>query len=494
MKKNIILILTVLTGLVLTSCSDWLDVRPKTEVPRDDMFSKESGFEDALNGCYIKMNGNNLYGKFLTLSGVDFLARYYDMASSGTMEYALTDFDYENEYVKSQIGGTYIDFYNVILQANDIIEHIDSEAGKNAVKSASKRNIMKGEALAMRAFLHFDILRLFGQVPQNATITVQLPYSKITGTESRPLYDFNGYVELLLEDLNEAERLMAEDPCKSNHLNTHVHEGEDDDFFHYRKFRFNYFAVKALQARVHLYLGNKAEAYEAAMSIIEAKDGTGARYFELAGDNDFMMSNFAMPSETIMGLSNSALEDNTNVRLFKNDATTFAMLFSKDRRDQMFAHDTGSNNRYSRWWGEISNVQGTPNPYYKKYIQDEGSSSDSDKLNNRWMVPLFRLSEIYLIAMEATTDLSEANTLYTEYMLARNVQVENVFSSLEDVQPKAVFEMRIEYMAEGQMFFTYKRTGATDMFFDYKTVTEENYIVPIPDSELKMATENEGNN
>ena len=51
--------------------------------------------------------------------------------------------------------------------------------------------------------------------------------------------------------------------------------------------------------------------------------------------------------------------------------------------------------------------------------------------------------------------------------------------------------MRIEFMAEGQMFFTYKRIGSTDMFFDYKVVTEENYIVPIPDSELKMATENE---
>lgn len=494
MKKNIILILSVLTGLVLSSCSDWLDVRPKTEVPRDDMFSKESGYEDALNGCYIKMNGNGLYGKFLTLSGIDFLARYYNMASSGTLEYGLTEFDYENEYVKSQIGGTYSDFYNVILQANDIITHIDSDAGRKAVKSETKRNLIKGEALAMRAYLHFDILRLFGQVPQNATITVQLPYSSITGTASRPLYDFAGYTALLLEDLNEAEKLMAEDPCIKNNLNTHVHEGEDDDFFHYRKFRFNYYAVKALQARVHLYLGNRQEAYRAAKSIIEAENSDGSRYFQLAGDNDFMLSHFAMPSETIMGLSNSSLEDNSNVRLFKNDATTFPMLFSKDRRDQLFDHDTGSNNRYSRWWGEVSNVTGTPNPYYKKYIQDEGGTGDSEKLNYKWLVPLLRLSEIYLIAMEATDDLAEANSLYTEYMLARNVQIVNKFSSLDEVKAQTVFEMRIEFMAEGQMFYTYKRTGATNMFFDHKEITEENYIVPIPDSELKMSTENEGNN
>lgn len=486
MKKNIIILLSVLAGLALASCSDFLDVRPKTEVPRDVMFSKESGFEDALNGCYIKMNANNLYGKFLTLSGVDFLARYYDKASSGTMEYALTEFDYENEYVKSQISGTYSGFYNAILQANDIIQHIDTEKAKNAVKSEKKRNLIKGEALAMRAYLHFDILRLFGQMPQNATITVQLPYSKITGTESRPMYDFDGYVAELMKDINDAEALLAEDPCITHNLNTHVHEDEDDDFFHYRKFRFNYFALKALQARVHLYLGNRSEAYNAAMSIIDATNADGSRYFQLAGDNDFMLSNFALPSETIMGLNNSALESNANVTLFKNDAQTFPMLFSKDRRDMMFSYDTGSNNRYSRWWGEISNITGTANPYYKKYVQDEGSSSDADKLNNRWMVPLFRLSEMYLIAIESTNNLAEANAMYTEYMLARNVQVANQFSNLNEIQAKTVAEMRIEFMAEGQMFYTYKRTGATDMFFDHKTISEENYIVPIPDTELKM--------
>lgn len=494
MKKNIILILSVLSGLVLASCSDWLAVRPKTEVPRDNMFSKENGYEDALNGCYIKMNGNNLYGKFLTLSGIDFLARYYDMASSGTMEYGLTEFDYENEYVKSQLGGTYSDFYNVILQANDIITHIDSETGRNAVKSETKRNLIKGEALAMRAYLHFDILRLFGQMPKNPTITVQLPYSTITGIEHRPLYDFAGYTQLLLKDLEDAEILMAEDPCIKNHLNTHIHESEDDNFFHYRKFRFNYYAVKALQARVHLYLGNRQEAYDAAMSIINTTNSDGSKYFQLAGDNDFMLSHFAMPSETIMGLSNSSLEDNANIRLFKNEDTTFPMLFSKDRRDQLFAHDTGSNNRYSRWWGEVTNSTGTPNPYYKKYIQDEGGTSDSEKLDYKWLVPLLRLSEIYLIAIETTDDLAEANSLYTEYMLARNVQVEDQFSSLDEVQGQVVFEMRIEFMAEGQMFYTYKRTGATDMFFDYKVITEENYIVPIPDTELKMSIENEDNN
>jgi hypothetical protein len=88
--------------------------------------------------------------------------------------------------------------------------------------------------------------------------------------------------------------------------------------------------------------------------------------------------------------------------------------------------------------------------------------------------------------MEATDELAQANALYTEYMRARNVQVEGYFPDLALVQSETVFEMRIEFMAEGQMFYTYKRTGATDMFFDYnKTITEDNYVVPVPESELK---------
>ena len=123
-------------------------------------------------------------------------------------------------------------------------------------------------------------------------------------------------------------------------------------------------------------------------------------------------------------------------------------------------------------------------------MQNEGVADDAVKLDNKWLVPLFRLSEMYLIAMESTDDLAEANALYTKYMRARNVQVENYFPDLSWVQVETVFEMRIEFMAEGQMFYTYKRTGATDMFFDNsKTITEDNYVVPVPESELKQTNQ-----
>ena len=50
--KQIIYILLTTTMLGLMSCSDWLDVSPKTSIPTDKQFESESGFKDALTGIY----------------------------------------------------------------------------------------------------------------------------------------------------------------------------------------------------------------------------------------------------------------------------------------------------------------------------------------------------------------------------------------------------------------------------------------------------------
>ena len=51
--KQIIYILLTTTMLGLMSCSDWLDVSPKTSIPTDKQFESESGFKDALTGIYL---------------------------------------------------------------------------------------------------------------------------------------------------------------------------------------------------------------------------------------------------------------------------------------------------------------------------------------------------------------------------------------------------------------------------------------------------------
>ena len=53
MKK--ILILTPVISLLFffTSCSNWLDVPPKTSINEEDLYAHEYGFKDVLTGFYL---------------------------------------------------------------------------------------------------------------------------------------------------------------------------------------------------------------------------------------------------------------------------------------------------------------------------------------------------------------------------------------------------------------------------------------------------------
>ena len=62
MKKNIIYSLSLFLLLSLSACNQWLEVEPKTEIKSDKMFENETGFRDALIGCYMMMADSTLYG------------------------------------------------------------------------------------------------------------------------------------------------------------------------------------------------------------------------------------------------------------------------------------------------------------------------------------------------------------------------------------------------------------------------------------------------
>ena len=71
--------LYILTGLLLLcfGCSDWLDVRPKSQVKETDLFESESGFRDALTGIYVLMGRTESYGGQRTMGLMDMVAQTY---------------------------------------------------------------------------------------------------------------------------------------------------------------------------------------------------------------------------------------------------------------------------------------------------------------------------------------------------------------------------------------------------------------------------------
>ena len=76
-------------------------------------------------------------------------------------------------------------------------------------------NIVLGEAYAIRAYCQLDILRLFGQMPQNGSRQVKLPYSETTSIYDMPAYySFADYAAKLKSDITKAEQLLKDsDPA-----------------------------------------------------------------------------------------------------------------------------------------------------------------------------------------------------------------------------------------------------------------------------------------
>ena len=92
-------LIIVLTGLLLGSCNSWLDIDPKMEVERDEIYSSEDGFKDALSGCYALLKSDELYGKTLAWESVEYMSQHW---VTGTGAYqAFRQFNYEDEFVKS---------------------------------------------------------------------------------------------------------------------------------------------------------------------------------------------------------------------------------------------------------------------------------------------------------------------------------------------------------------------------------------------------------
>ena len=59
------------------SCSNWLDVEPKSEIKGDVLFETEQGFEDAITGVYILMTDTRLYGKEMSYGFIEAVAQQY---------------------------------------------------------------------------------------------------------------------------------------------------------------------------------------------------------------------------------------------------------------------------------------------------------------------------------------------------------------------------------------------------------------------------------
>ena len=493
---KIINVLVCCVALVFCSCNDWLDVKPRTEKEKEDFYSSESGFRGALTGCYMKLKNRSIYGEQLTMTYIELPAQSW--AATGQVQQALSNFEWESVYTENVVKGWYSTLYNVIAQANDLLDYLQKNGG--VISNENQRKMIEGEALAIRAFCHFDILRLFGQVPTTeATIKRNLPYAEQSGEKRVKSYDFDTYIGKVLGDYEKAAALLKEsDPVlkysfgELNDLTTSINEGYiKDEFEAYRRIRFNYWGVKALQARAYLYAGDKTNAYTCAMEVIDATLPDGEKVMEFSLLHDNSDGYYILPNEVLIGLNIQTMGDYIP-SLFTSETGSIYYKFTEQwHLVSLFFNGCPADHRFKLWL----NIPNTFGGRYtvKKYWQSSTMNGEASNTfeTERQLVPLIRLPEVYLIAVESAPDADEAARLFEEFKVSRNriYADDMVNNSLEE---EVLNEYRREFVAEGQLFFTYKRLGQRGMWDVTPTgqvvqreVKEENYLIPIPRTEIE---------
>ena len=227
--------------MLLTACSDWLDVKSETEYKEEELFSRENGFKSALTGIYMSLADRSIYGENLTMSAIEELGCvwYCDDFDQNPGFYYLHKHDYTNDYAKSIIKDIYHQLFFTITQTNVLLKNLD-EHGDAISSNRRLKMLIEGEAYAVRALCQFDVLRLFGQIPGNkGTANVKLPYSFTTSINDLPAYyDYDNYVRLLNEDITKSlELLKNSDPVMDyplSELNSVYSNLFEDDYLYFR--------------------------------------------------------------------------------------------------------------------------------------------------------------------------------------------------------------------------------------------------------------------
>ena len=182
MNKKILLL--VVWGLILSSCSDWLDVSPKESIVEADLFKEATGFQNSLNGIYEQMASTELYGRELTYGMIDAMGQVYCLQGENYYNikryhyyYQAAKFEYDaNDDIKNAFNSIWSMAYNTIANCNNIINHIDVLKPEDFRLGEAERQMIKGEALAARAMLHFDLLRIFAPAPASKPSGIYIPY------------------------------------------------------------------------------------------------------------------------------------------------------------------------------------------------------------------------------------------------------------------------------------------------------------------------------
>lgn len=451
-----------------TSCDSYLDITPDGQVKRDELLETNEGVEDAIYGVYAKLRSTSLYGQEMYFSALEIMSQTLWCYGNQSVT-ALGQYNYGNTSVKNVFASVWTDMYNNISNVNSVI---NAPLVENA--TAYPATIYRGEALALRAFMHFDLMRLFAD-----QITVKpnadgIPYATQFSLVAPDFESLTENYNHVLADLTEAERLLeGEDQYKNSTA-----------FMTDRQIHLNLHAVRALMARVYLTMGNKQKALEYAQKVIRESGRQLKTKTEVINDVAGVMSK----KECLFGVYYSGFYSLVSPKL--QQTVSYSSLDLRDDFMEMYEKGvSGLDYRTNAYFTSVD-LGGTAKYRLSKFtdiydLQNNASARPADLVQG---INLIRLPEMYYIAAECLldTDYQQAVDYYNEVITNRGLDPFDGTGAERLTIDMINTERYKEMIGEGQTFFNMKRQNLSISSYDNSVTYKPEdgiYTVPVPDSE-----------
>lgn len=182
--------------LLSTSCEDWLDMPSESKADSSSIFATIGRAEMTVVGAYASLHTQEL--GYQLLEGTD-----ESTSNESNSKYNVSNYDYTN--LTGMLSKTYTTMYQAIEYSNVCIKNLPQMKG--ATESEQKKlDGLLGEALAVRAYAYWNIVRFYGDVPYADIPTSELTTFSSSRVSRDTIYDH------CIADLKRAVELL---PWKS---------------------------------------------------------------------------------------------------------------------------------------------------------------------------------------------------------------------------------------------------------------------------------------
>ena len=483
--KIYVLILGLVIGMC--SCDDFLTVRPKSDILERDLFATSEGVEDALYGIYASLGHSALYGEDMTWGVVDLMAQYFLLTPNhGNDRYAIGQFSHENTDARARYGTMWTEVYKTIGYTNNLINNL-LDKDENSMRYYST---YLGEALGIRAFLHFDLVRLFAAHVAREPEARGIPYVRQWTPLVTPFSTVEEVYTAVIKDLKESERFLTKGMEKI---------GEGNDFTNIPQIHFNLYACQATLARVYWMKEDLDSAAIYARKVVECGK------FQLAQSTEIkeFVAQIIATEEGIWGIYNDQLTETYQKNFYGISQTGMDVTLYPNALytlfDDLYPSGVDVGNEMRVGWIRKKTGDARAKDYFMKLLLE--SKMTASQLDygegNLAGINMIRLPEMYLILAEALLEKEPetARDYFDTFIATRGL---NRFKdrgkslTLEDINR----ERKKEFFGEGQEFYNMKRQ-MRDVYltatspYTLLTGTEELYMLLIPDSEFEYRYDDE---